>query len=432
MIVQIICAGMLLRTIPVFAQDPLQQIGGDMTTDFPGRNAIQLPAPNVTDEDRRQLQLSGFAPFHRITSATEGVGPAFVNQSCGGCHVENGKGPARISQDAYTGSSMIIKIGVSGREKDGSTKPFPRLGGELQPHLTNGKTLYHVGLTWLDVPGVYPDGTKYTLRKPKLKFDIGTSPRQILYSLRMTPGIIGPGLIEAIPAEQILERADPRDKNKDGISGKPNMVYNRVTKQKEIGRFGFKAGNPTDIQQSAAALYHDMSVTTSIFNDGNKPVELSDDDLNRLVLYQKLAGVPRVRDQSPPSVIRGRSLFTSIGCESCHRMTFTTGTVADPEVSNQTIHPFTDLLLHNMGPGLADNYPEFSAAGFDWRTQPLWGIGFLPSVSSVRSLYLHDGRARTLEEAILWHGGESNNARKRFMRLKRPDRVALIDFLKSL
>jgi CxxC motif-containing protein (DUF1111 family) len=409
------------------------QIGGALTSDLPGRFALQLPAPSITNEPRRQQQLAGFSDFHSDATKRTGLGPFFVNSSCGACHIDNGKGPARFSRDGIEGSTMVVKVGIRGRNPDGSTKEYPGVGGQLQDQTINGSSRHSIRLRWQIINGKYPDGTKYELRKPILSFTLnGKSHRTALRSLRMTPGIIGPGLLEAIPDSVIVERADLRDTNKDGISGRPNFVLDRNTSTKKIGRFGFKATHPTDEQQSAAALFGDMGVTSSLFRIGTKEPEMAEQNLLQLVVYQKLAGVPRPRNQTKKEVLRGKYLFFKIGCESCHRTNMVTASTEDPELDGQTISPFTDLLLHDMGLGLADNLPEFSATGREWRTTPLWGLGFLRTVSKTRQLYLHDGRARSIEEAIIWHSGESQKSRDRFMRMTKKDRLALVEFLKSL
>jgi CxxC motif-containing protein (DUF1111 family) len=416
------------------AQD-LSRQGGDLTTDSPGRFALQLPAPNVTDEARRQLQLSGFTPFHQIVTAAQGLGPTFVNSSCGGCHVENGRGPLKTSSGRFGGTTFIVKLGLTKTNPNGSPKSVPGLGLQLHDQAVKGRSNASVSLAWRTIRGKYKDGQAYSLRRPVVNFRFRKqNRRKFVSSMRMTPAVIGPGLLEAIPDSVILERHDPDDANGDGISGKINTVPNKLTGMLTIGRFGFKASNPTLAQQTAAALFFDIGVTSSIFPDlAGAPPEESDDDLNRLVVYQAIAGVPRARDTTNPAVQAGQALFFSLGCEACHRVNMTTGTAVDPELSNQLIHPYTDLLLHDMGSGLADKLSDFSARGAEWRTSPLWGLGFAESVSTdVKDLYLHDGRARTLEEAIIWHGGEAQKAKDDFLNLPKAGRDQLVAFLRSL
>ncbi|MDZ4785337.1 MAG: di-heme oxidoredictase family protein [bacterium] len=418
-------------TSNLFAQD-ITQLGGDVTSLFTGRNAIQLPAPNVASEENRLLQLSGFAVFHQFANKAEGLGPTFNHVSCGSCHVNNGRGRVNFLPSSI-GSPMVIKISLPGLNSDGSPKDVPGIGEQLRDHQLQGKRLFDIKLQWTDVEGSYPDGTTYTLRKPKLSFLVpGYKSHKLRPSLRMAPPVIGPGLLEAIPESTILALSDPSDSNGDGISGKPQYVPDIRTNQKKLGRFGFKSSHPTLEQQSAAAAFHDIGLTNILFNTSNNSDELSQDELNRLSVYQQIAGVPAATNQSDPKVIKGKGLFVTIGCEDCHKMTLVTGTHEFSELSNQTIHPFTDLLLHNMGLGLADKRSEFEASGAEWRTTPLWGLGFSETLSNVKANFLHDGRARSIEEAILWHAGEGNKSRKNFKNLAKSDRKALIAFLRSL
>ncbi|MCB0331523.1 MAG: hypothetical protein KDD70_17750 [Bdellovibrionales bacterium] len=199
-----------------------------------------------------------------------------------------------------------------------------------------------------------------------------------------------------------------------------------------LGRFGFRASQPSVRHQSAGAAAGEMGLTTSLFNSTNEAPEISDEELEKLALYQMLAGVPIARDQTDPSVQYGKQLFQLAGCHNCHRFNIQTSNTVYPELNDQLIHPFTDLLLHDMGEGLADSRPEFSASGAEWRTTPLWGIGFLGTISPVRQHYLHDGRAKSLEEAILWHGGEAESSRNKFVDFSKLERASLISFLESL
>ena len=432
--------GLLLTSIYLFllpgfaiAQD-LTQIGGELTSDLPGRNAIQVNAPNISDEARRIMQLDGFGVFHGIFDKKQGLGPLFVHSSCSGCHVDNGRGPARFSRARSGGSSMIVKVSLPGLQKNGAPKNIPGVGEQLLDHAVSGsKPNADILLKWEKVEGSYPDGTKYTLRKPNLKFRIIGSPtRRIVSSLRMTPAVIGPGLLEAIPDSEILKNSDPTDANKDGISGHPNYVIDLRTGKRGIGRFGFKASHITVEQQSAAALSNDMGISNPIIPDITKGTELSPQDLNILAIYQKLAGVPRATKQTDANVISGKELFQSIGCNKCHSMTMKTEIYRDPELSNQEFHPMTDLLLHDMGKDLADDRAEFSAKGSEWRTSALWGLGYSDRLAKGKAVFLHDGRARSIEEAILWHGGESANSTKRFKNLSKAQRSDLLAFLDSL
>jgi CxxC motif-containing protein (DUF1111 family) len=423
---------------PCSAED-VTRLGGDLSSTLPGRNAIQVGAPNVLDRERFERQLSGFPVFHSLRTKTDGLGPEFNSNSCGNCHVNNGRGPAKFGRSLSMGSSMVVKVSLPGLNPDGSPRNVPGVGEQLRDHNVRGRRQFDISLKWISLSRNYPDGTKYELRRPGLSFKVPKSnARRLVSSLRMTPALIGMGLLEAVPEETILALADPDDSNGDGISGRPNYVTDARTNERRIGRFGFRARHTTVEEQSAAAAFHDIGITNVLFpgdpdaSGAATAPELSDDDLDRLTMYQALAGVPFARNQEDPQVARGKEFFQSIGCDTCHRMTLKTGTAKDPELSNQTFHPFTDLLLHDMGKGLSDRRPEFSASGSEWRTTPLWGLGFSETVSSVKPLYLHDGRARTVEEAILWHGGEAAGAKDRFSALAKTERDDLIAFLRSL
>jgi CxxC motif-containing protein (DUF1111 family) len=264
-----------------------------------------------------------------------------------------------------------------------------------------------------------------------------------MISPRMAPPVFGVGLLENIPESTILSFADENDADGDGISGKPNYVYNSYSGKTELGRFGLKANNPNILLQVAGAYQQDIGVTNYVFknessagqsqSDGlNDDPELPDSILNAVAFYVRTLAVPARRNTTDPDVMAGEKIFTQINCSGCHKPTVQTGVnVAYPYLSNQRIHPYTDLLLHDMGDALADNRPDFLATGKEWRTAPLWGIGLFQKTNGV-PFYLHDGRARTLEEAILWHGGEAEKSKQQFMRLSQSDRSKLIKFLNSL
>lgn len=412
------------------AQD-ISNLGGALTSQLPGHHAIQLPAPNVTDRDRFLLQISGFSPFHQIFTKKEGLGPFFNNSSCGGCHVENGKGPAKFSRAASGNSTMIVKVSLRGLGPDGAPRDVPGIGEQLLDHSVSGKPPVSISLKWIPITGEYGDGKKYTLRKPDVQFLLkGNTRRKIAHSLRMSPALIGLGLLEAIPESTILALSDPDDINKDGISGKPQYIKEGGTGEFKLGRFGFRASHSSVEQQSAAAAFHDMGITTTLFPEAGFLPEFLQDLFISMVFYQEVPGVPPARDQDLPDVMAGKQIFQNLQCNACHIMTLKTGESVHPELANQEIHPFTDLLLHDMGRELADKRAEYSATGSEWRTTPLWGIG--ATFSNVKSLFLHDGRARTMEEAILWHGGEAASARNRFKNLAKAERMKLVAFLRSL
>ncbi len=330
---------------------------------------------------------------------------------------------------------MMISDPVGDPEVPGGNHPVDGLGHQIQDHSVFGvKPEAKVSLSWEEIPGNYPDGTSYSLRKPL--FDItlsdGSSLRtDIQTSMRLPPPVIGLGLLEAISDETLLELSDPNDSDDDGISGRPNMVWNRVTSSTEIGRFGRKANNPNLRAQTARAYADDIGVTNSDINPSDAPPEITEEQLALATFYVQTLAVPLREDVDDPDVSEGEVIFSNIGCSSCHVPLIKTGEHPIEELSYQTIQPFTDLLLHDMGEGLADNRSDFQATGREWRTTPLWGIGITGKIL-LEENFLHDGRARSLEEAILWHGGEAQNAKMNFKNLSKKKRESLIKFLNTL
>jgi CxxC motif-containing protein (DUF1111 family) len=414
-------------------------LGGELTSFLPFASVLQVAAPNVVGTQSQQRQLEGFSLFHTKRVPETGLGPHFIHESCGACHIQNGKGPVRINRGRK--SAMVIKLGHRGVTETGAPRQISGFEEQMKVQFTRQQRQNRAlrfrrlpRLRWRSLIGTYPDGTSFSLRRPNLRFRLKGIPKQdTVFSLRMSPGLVGLGLLEAIPEEQILAWSDPEDVNGDGISGVPQYVPNRATGNFELGRFGARGSHPTLQQQTAAAAFHDIGLTNTLFPDANGSIELEDDDLETLTLYQALGGVPPARDQEEPTVIAGKYLFQTAGCHDCHKMTVTTSEDYHIEpLQGQTIHPFTDLLLHDMGEDLADERAEFSASGREWRTSPLWGLGHLEAISFIEQRYLHDGRARSLEEAILWHGGEAAGSRSTFMNFSAEERTQLIAFLRSL
>jgi len=359
------------------------------------------------------------------------LGPKFINRSCVACHLNNGRAmPPAVGAPMH---QTVIKIGSSA---DGA--PHPVLGSVLQPRVTTGPVEGRATIaSYTILKGTYGDDTPYTLRKPNYTFT-GSAPSH--FSVRLTPPLVGMGLLEALDEETILALADPNDQDGDGISGAVQIVNDPKSGEWRLGRFGYKAGQARLRHQIASALNTDMGVTTSIFpiledgagTTGGAP-ELSAPELGHLERYLATLGVSPRRDLDDPKARRGLRLFTSSGCANCHLPTLTTGSFHPmTELRKQTIHPFTDLLLHDLGPDLSDNMGEHEASGAEWRTAPLWSVGLTNKVSGGPEAYLHDGRARNLEEAILWHGGESTPAKEAFRTMPAADRSALVKFLKSL
>lgn len=350
------------------------------------------------------------------------LGPQYVARSCIACHVNNGRAlPTEIGSPMH---QSVIKLA-----------PKAGLGVALQPQSVKSPPEATASLAgWDMIMGKYADGSPYTLRKPRYAFD-GVQPGQ--FSVRLTPQLVGLGLLEAIPESVILARADVDDDDGDGISGRPQIVSDPETGQPRLGRFGHKAGQAHLRHQIAVALNSDMGVTTAVLPkpDGSAKAqvpELADPDLRVLTRYISTLGVSARRNLEDPEALRGEKLFSLASCDKCHvRRAQTSAFHPLAELRSQAIEPFTDLLLHDLGPGLADTLGEHAASGSEWRTAPLWSIGLTDGVSGGEA-YLHDGRARSLAEAILWHGGEAKAARELFRKMPADDRAALIRFLKSL
>jgi CxxC motif-containing protein (DUF1111 family) len=356
------------------------------------------------------------------------LGPKFINHSCVACHVNNGRSlPPAIGAAMF---QSVVKVG-----SDATGSPHPTLGSVLQPQATSGPTDGSATIaSYTTTSGQYGDSTPYLLQKPNYTFS-GTSPA--FFSVRIAPQLVGLGLLEAVSESAIMALADPSDANADGISGRIQTVLDPQTGQQRLGRFTHKGGKARISHQIAGALNTDMGVTTSVFPilDGETnsvAPELADADLDKMTRYVALLGVSARRDLTNTQALQGEQLFISANCVKCHAPTLTTSAYHPmAELRNQTIHPYTDLLLHDMGAGLADNMGEGVATGSEWRTAPLWSIGLTAGVSGGEA-YLHDGRARSLEEAILWHGGEAEASKEIFRTLSATQRAAIIKFLNSL
>lgn len=344
---------------------------------------------------------------------------------------------------------MVFRSSVPGRGPDGGPLPHPAFGLGISPDAILGVEPEAEVRVEFDVrAGSYPDGTPYELRVPRytvVPVAYTDSVGELLLSPRVAPAVIGLGLLEAVPEEDLIAYADPDDADGDGISGRVNRLPGTEEGETQIGRFGWKANQPSLRAQTAGAFLGDLGITSSLVEShghtgaqraldalphGGDP-EIEDHLLDAVTFYVSTLGVPAARTESHSDAPEGRRLFDEIGCASCHLPTLHTGPSPIAELANQRIHPYTDLLLHDMGPELADGRPDFEASGSEWRTPPLWGIGLLQTVGGHTDL-LHDGRARNAEEAILWHGGEAEGARDAFMELSAADRAKLLAFLATL
>jgi CxxC motif-containing protein (DUF1111 family) len=420
--------------------------GGATTVFDQSENAFSLPAPTLAAASlaRHDEGDEGFEDaFTEAGPEHPGLGPVFDNTSCEGCHEGDGRGRPPVGTEDFT--SFLFRASVAGKDAHGGPAPVPGFGGQLQTHaISTILPEISASISYSELPGRFADGTRFSLRAPT--YDVtGTYaplPAGTLISPRSAPVVFGLGLLEAVPEAVVLGLSDPSDRDRDGISGRANMVFDPSRDRTVLGRFGWKANTANLLVQAAGAYNGDMGVTSSIFPAEScegaypecaaHPVEVDDETVGAVAFYTQTLGVPARRSLNDPRTSRGEVLFGAIGCAGCHIPTLRTGQLRGvPEVSNQTIHPYTDLLLHDMGPGLADNRPDFLASGSEWRTPPLWGIGLVQVVNG-HTNFLHDGRARSLLEAVLWHGGESKRAADRVRRLSRDDRAALIAFLESL
>jgi CxxC motif-containing protein (DUF1111 family) len=429
--------------------------GGTATVFDDTRDAFARPLANLKG-DRRDEFFLGNSVFNRtwVTAPAsvadfDGLGPLFNATSCSACHFKDGRGrPPEEPDESFL--SMLVRLSVPGRAEDGGPLPEPRYGRQLQENGVLGVPAEgRTRVAYVEEPGAFPDGTPYSLRRPAYTIErLGYGPLapDTQMSPRVAPFLVGLGLLEAVSEATILALADPDDRDGDGISGRPNRVWDVERKAMALGRFGWKANEPTLRQQSAGAFLGDIGITSALFSSeectsvevecsraptGPTP-QLRDLLLSQIDYYVHTLAVPGRRGIESDLVRRGRKAFEDARCTRCHVPTLETGDSPDfPELSHQVIHPFTDLLLHDMGPDLADGRPDFEATGSEWRTPPLWGIGLVKTVNR-HTYFLHDGRARGFVEAILWHGGEAADSRARFVAMSKADRDALVAFLESL
>lgn len=436
--------------------------GGDTTVKKSGPNAFSLPAGNLPLSKR--LDFSVGNSFFRnpwvqapaTTDARDGLGPLFNTNGCQNCHIKDGRGHPPEPGDSNA-VSMLVRLSIPAMTAEQKKAvitdgviPEPTYGGQLQDFSISGaKPEGQIKLTYSDVPVTFADGEVVTLRKPELAItDLNYGPLHddVLMSARIAPPMIGLGLLEQIPEATLVAIVREQENAAQGVSGKLNKVWDVEKQQLVTGRFGWKAGQPTLMQQNAAAFNGDVGLTSNLFPnenctsqqsicnelpDGGKP-EVSDNVLDFVEFYSQHLAVPSRRNVTDPQVMKGEAIFAEVGCDSCHRSQITTAKNAElPALSEQLINPYTDLLLHDMGEGLADNRGEFLANGREWRTAPLWGIGYTEEVNG-HTNFLHDGRARTLMEAVLWHGGEAQQSRDKVLMLSKADRDALTAFLQSL
>lgn len=449
---------------------------GGATTFAPGALATFVkPAQNLSIVNKpgfyagKALAEQPWVRAPSSTQARDGLGPLYNARSCMACHVAGGRG-ASPSKPVAELFATVVRLSIPGDAGVGGVVPEPTYGDQLQ---TRSVSLEHVlgsvparsaaralwlvpegkpEVTWVEQTHHYPDGAAVSLRKPLLRLrNLGYGPLhpQAQLGLRHAPALSGVGLLARVPSSHLERAADPKDLDGDGISGRVNRVWSVEHQALMPGRFGLKANHPTLKSQVAAALNADLGISSELFP--NQPCtdaqpdcqagphgpdttghEISETLLELMTDFVRSIGVPARRRFRDPTIRRGRVQFYGAGCNGCH--TPQHKTVADanhPHLSRQVIWPYTDLLLHDMGPDLAEGGSHYQASGAEWRTPPLWGVGLARSVSPHPG-FLHDGRARTLEEAILWHGGEAASSRDHFTRLPATERAALLAFVRSL
>ena len=438
-----------VESTPVFSTSELS--GGETTVFDASSHAFSIPAPNLSTAALAK-HLEGDVEFEAIfvtapAVVNPGLGPIYNNVSCINCHSRDGRGrPPGIDEGLV---SLLFRLSLPKAEDSVAGKPptpVPGFGTQLNNRaIVEANPEGKVKIEYIEQTLTTADGTRVHLRHPNytLTETYQPLPENVEVSPRVAPAVFGLGLLEAIPENAILTYADEADVDGDGISGKPNYVWDVVAQRYTLGRFGWKANQPTLLQQVAAAYNDDMGITTSLFfvensagqsqlTEHSVTPEVSDEILEVVTFYVQTLAVPARRDIDDPQVKQGEQLFAEAQCANCHVPTLRTSVLAGvPSVSNQTIHPYTDLLLHDMGPDLADNRPDFHASGREWRTPPLWGIGLVRRVNG-HTNFLHDGRARDLMEAILWHGGEAEASRQTVKQMSKAERDALIAFLESL
>ena len=438
--------------------------GGETSNQVENKNSFSLSSRNL-EEHMRINFLVGNALFERMWEdssiskniAKDGLGPFFSARSCESCHINDGRGhiPLTKKEDKI---SVVIQISQNIEQPNDYIKNIEddTYGGQISEFAV--KDVLKEADIIIDYKyslEMYEDGRVVELRRPIIKIDnlkYGDFNESTTFSARIAQPMIGLGLIEHISDQSLLMNEDIDDTNKDGVSGKANKVWDIQKEKLAIGRFGWKAAQPSVYQQTADAFYHDMGLSNKLYSNpfnctskqvecakaisGNSEeyddLEVSNDQLDLVTFYSSQLGVPARRSINAENVKKGKEIFFALNCNSCHVESFTTGdTGSHANLNNQMIYPYSDFLLHDMGESLSDGVSEFLAQGSEWRTPPLWGIG-LTSIVSDEYGYLHDGRARTIEEAILWHGGEANEIIQNYKKLKKNEVNQLLSFINSL
>ncbi|MBI3235091.1 MAG: c-type cytochrome [Bacteroidetes bacterium] len=446
----VMCIYACRKALPFDNRELDERFTADVHTTFDdGNGAYGHVINGLTDRETEFHDLGdeffgkNFVPYQQNYHAN-GLGPLYNNVSCGGCHLSDGRGRPPLPGEKLT--SMFFKLALPGADAQGFPNKVPGFGIQLQDKSLFGTAQEgEVALSYQENAYTFPDGEVVYLRAPTYSFInlYQPLPAQVLFSPRIARPNYGIGFLEAISEESILRNSDPNDADQDGISGKPNYVYDFVhQKANVLGRIGWKASVANIKSQVSKALNEDIGVTNYIVKSDNAKgqiqegtnlgLELPDSIVDAITFYIRTLSVPARRNVDNEDVKLGKKLFVSVGCYKCH--TPEHQTKVDPsfkQLSGLNITPYTDMLLHDMGSNLADGFSEFEANGNEWRTPPLWGIGLTKKING-NTFFMHDGRARSYLEAILWHGGEANTAKSRFTQLEKNERAALIKFLESL
>ena len=435
-----------ISSIAVAELEPARS-GGETTVFTQTSNSFSTPAPNLSEAGLFR-HLDGDTDFGNIfvtapAPVNPGLGPVYNHSSCEGCHPKDGRDAAPA--DGEQMDTMFLRLSLPGVDPStGGPVPVPGFGTQLFTKAVFG-SVAEAGVTvrYREETVVLRNGTVVSLRTPSYDIDPYIDlPQDVLLSPRIGPPVFGRGLLEAIPEETILAMADEDDLDGDGISGRPNFVWDPEEGRTRLGRFGLKANAPSLRIQTAAAFHGDIGVTSPVFTQESSTGQLQDDGkgddpeigeeiLGDTTFYIQTLAVPARRNVDSREVQRGQLVFAQAGCTGCHVPVLKTGDTSVEGLANQAIRPYTDMLLHDMGEGLADGRPDFLATGREWRTPPLWGIG-LTKVVNGHTSFLHDGRARNLLEAIIWHGGEAEKSRRHVENLSKTDLDALLAFLNSL
>lgn len=376
--------------------------------------------------------------FSDETATMVGLGPLFNQRSCAGCHVRNGRGRPPKPGSTGPANGMILRIVQPDAEPAESAHAF---GAQVHDQAVPGvEHEARIAVSYRERPGQFADGTPYSLREPTYTLIGDVEARDLILSPRIPPAVIGGGLLMAVDDAVLSAMADPSDADSDGISGRLSLVGPGV-----VGRFGWKAERATLRDQVIEAAAEDLGLASDerpagacttaqagAIADCAQTLELSALAIDQLTTYLRGVAAPARRNPDDPTVQRGEALFEGTGCTGCHAPVLRTGNdPLMPAPVNGPIAPYTDLLLHDMGAGLADRGDAGTETDREWRTAPLWGIGLSETVNG-NAFYLHDGRARSLMEAVLWHGGEAAAARDAVIAMPYDDRAALIAFLRSL